>query len=94
MTWLLGLLAVLVVGFVVYRLVNRSVDKDLGCADADLAPVLDKVKTEVVEVLDVNKDGKVNVADAAVVVEKTKKVAKKAAAKVKKAKTPKLKVAK
>lgn len=92
MTWLLGLLAVLVVGFVVYRLVNRSVDKELGSTNTE--PVLDKVKAEVVEVLDVNKDDKVNAVDVVEVTEKVKKVAKKAAGKAKKAKTPKLKVAK
>jgi hypothetical protein len=90
MTWLLGLLALVVVGYLAYRWVSKSVDQQLGNND----PVLEAVKPEVTEVLDVNKDGKVNVADAVEVVEKTKKVAKKAANKVKKAKTPKLKVAK
>jgi hypothetical protein len=89
MLWILGLLAVLVVGYYVYRALS---DKPVTVSDP--VQVLEEVKNEVVATLDVNQDGQVNVEDVKEVVQKTKKAAKKAAGKVKKAKSPKLKVSK
>lgn len=89
MLWILGLLVVLVVGYVVYRTLNSKPE-----TTADVVKVLEEVKNDAVAPLDVNKDGHVNVEDVKEVVEVAKKAGKKAANKVKKAKTPKLKVTK
>jgi len=86
--WLLGLLLLAVVGYVVYRVVN---DKTDAAFETKVETAVTEVKAEVKEVLDVNKDGKVDLADAKAAGKKVKAAGKKAAAKVKK---PKLKVAK
>lgn len=90
MLWILGLLVVAVVAYFVYR----TLSDDKPATSIDTVKALEEVKSEVVATLDVNQDGQVNVEDVKEVVEKTKKAAKKTAAKVKKAKTPKLKVSK
>lgn len=90
MLWILGLLVVAVVAYIVYR----TLSDDKPATSIDTVKALEEVKSEVVATLDVNQDGQVNVEDVKEVVEKTKKAAKKTAAKVKKAKTPKLKVSK
>lgn len=89
MLWILGLLVVLAVGFVVYRRLNAKPE-----TTAEVVKVLEEVKNDAVATLDVNKDGRVSIEDVKEVVEVTKKAGKKAANKVKKAKTPKLKVTK
>jgi hypothetical protein len=90
--WLIGLLVIVVVGYIVYRVVT---DKNDAAFDSN--PVVHKVEEELKSVLDVNKDGKVNVEDAKEAGKKVKAGAKKAAGKAKaaagKAKS-KLKVAK
>ena len=93
MSFIIGLLVVLVVGYFVYRRLNKTAD-----AAFDVEPVVETVKNEVKEVLDVNKDGEVNLADVVEAGKKVKSGAKKAAGKAKdaakKVKKPKLKVAK
>ena len=93
--WLLGLLLLAVVGYVVYRVVN---DKTDAAFETKVETAVTEVKAEVKEVLDVNKDGKVDLADAKEAGKKVKAGAKKAAGKAKdaakKVKKPKLTVAK
>lgn len=89
MLWILGLLVVLAVGFVVYRRLNAKPE-----TTAEVVKVLEEVKNDAVAALDVNNDRHVSVEDVKEVAEVTKKAGKKAANKVKKAKTPKLKVTK
>jgi hypothetical protein len=93
--WLLGLLILAVAGYVVYRIVN---DKTDAAFETKVESAVTEVKTEVKSVLDVNKDGKVDLADAVEAGKKVKAGAKKAAGKAKaaaaKVKKPKLKVAK
>jgi len=82
--------------------VNRDGKVDLSDAGKAVENTVAGVAEVAAKAADVNKDGKVDVADAKVVATKVKTVAKKAAAKaatkakpaVKKARTPKLKVAK
>jgi hypothetical protein len=89
--WIL-LIAVLVVGFFVYRALNKvDVMEDSALNKDDVKNVVEAVKVDVENVLDVNKDGKVDVADVKAAGKKVKAGAKKAASKVKK---PKLKVTK
>lgn len=88
MLWLIGLLVIAAVAYFVYLHVTKKAD----AAFEDVAkPVVEEVKAEVVKALDVNKDGKVDLADAKEAVSKAKKGVKKAAGKAKK---PKLKVVK
>lgn len=90
MSFIIGLLVLVAVGYFVFRHLNKTAD-----AAFDVKPVVEEVKTEVKQVLDVNNDGKVDVADVVATVEKVKKGAKKAVGKAKTAvKKPKLKVAK
>lgn len=75
--WLIGLLIIAVVGYIVYRAITPSDDA------LDQIPVVKKAEEEVRSVLDVNKDGTVNVADAVEAGKKVKAGAKKAAGKAK-----------
>jgi hypothetical protein len=98
LTWIVLLVAA-VAAFLVYRALNKvDVLKDGALDKNDANAVADAVKADVKEILDVNKDGQVNVADAVEAGKKAKAGAKKAAGKVKdaakKVKKPKLKVAK
>jgi len=76
--WLIGLLVIVVAGYIVYRVVNNKTDDAF-----EQLPGVSKVEAEVKSVLDVNKDGTVNVADAVEAGKKAKAGAKKAAGKAK-----------
>ena len=86
--WLIGLLVLGVVGFIVYRIVNEKTDSAF-----EQNPVVHKVEESIKSALDVNKDGKVDVADVKEAGKKAKAGAKKAAGKAKSA-AKKIKVAK
>ena len=88
--FLIGLIAVVVIGFIVYRIVNEKTDSEF-----EQNPVVHKVEESIKSALDVNKDGKVNVEDVKEAGKKAKAGAKKAAGKAKDAaKKVKAKVAK
>jgi hypothetical protein len=88
--WLLALLVLGVIGFVVYRIVSEKTDSAF-----EQNPVVHKVEESIKSALDVNKDGKVDVADVKEAATKAKAGAKKAAGKAKAAaKKVKAKVAK
>lgn len=88
--FLIALLILAVVAFVVYRIVNNKTDSDF-----EQTPVVHKFEESVKSALDVNKDGKVDVADVKEAATKAKAGAKKAAGKAKAAaKKVKAKVAK
>jgi protein involved in sex pheromone biosynthesis len=103
MVWFL---IALLVGLGVVYWFYRNKDKDAAFSvdtfktevKEEVAKVEEKVVAEVKKTLDVNKDGKVDLADAKAAVKKVRTPAKKAAPKAKpaakKPKTPKLKVAK
>ena len=100
MSWLLLVLGLAVGAFIWYVMRDEKIDSNndgkVDVAEAKVA--VEKAVAEAKSVADVNKDGKVDVADAVEAGKKVKAGAKKAATKaktaVKKARAPKLKVAK
>lgn len=87
--WIL-LIGVLVVGFFVYRALNKvDVLEDGALNKEDVKNVVESVKVDVKETLDVNNDGKVDLSDVKAVATKVKKSTKKAVSKAKKPKVVK-----